>query len=304
MSKKPLIGLDKLYYALLNSDTTAGVSYQTPVALKGAMSVAYNPNSEISTLFADDGAFDTAESMGEIELEVGVADISQEDYAALQGHTISGGVMEELVTDQPVDCAFGFRAKRSNGSYSYFWFLKGKFSKPKTDHETKGDKLSWQTPVMTWKGVARVYDSRFKYSTRDDADDYTAATGTGWFSAVYGATADTTAPGFTGSNPSAGLTTCVQTVYNSSVITLLFNESLLTSTLTMANFIVSMRTAGTTLSATFTQTTSGDTAIVTMTLSAQLTAVATYDIIIGTGVKDLAGNSLSAAKTLYFTMSA
>ena len=304
MSKKILIGLSNFYYSLLNSDTTAGISYQTPVALKGALSVAYNPNSEVSTLFADDGPYDTAESIGEIELEVGVADISQEDYAALMGHTITGGVMEELSTDQPVDCAFGFKAKRSNGSYSYFWFLKGKFSKPEIEHETKGDKLSWQTPKMMWKGVARVYDSRFKYSTRDDADDYTAATGTGWFSAVYGATADTTNPTLTGSNPTAGLTTCTQTVYSSSVITLLFSEMLLTSTLTMNNIIVSMRTAGTTLSATFTQTTSGETAIVTLTLSAQLTAVATYDVIIGKGVKDLRGNSLSAAQTLFFTMSA
>jgi phi13 family phage major tail protein len=304
MSKKILIGLDRFYYSLLNYDTSAGVSYQTPVALKGAVTVAYNPNSTVSTLFADDGAYDTAESMGEIELDVTIADMSQEDYAALEGHTITGGVMSELVTDQPVDCAFGFRAKRSNGGFSYYWFLKGKFNKPSEDHQTKGDKLSWQTPKMMWKGVARIYDSRFKYSTRDDATDYTAATGTAWFGSVYGTTADSTNPTLTGSNPSAGLTTCVQTVYNSSVITLLFSEMLLTSTLTMDNIIVSMRTAGTTLSATFTQTTSGDTAIVTLTLSAQLTAVATYDIVIGKGVKDLAGNGLSAAQTLYFTMSA
>jgi len=304
MAKKILIGLSDFYYALLNYDTSAGVSYQTPTALKGAMTVAYNPNSEISTLFADDGPYDTAESMGEIELEVGIADISQEDYAALEGHTITGGVMAEDTADQPVDCAFGFKAKRSNTGYSYFWFLKGKFNKPSTDHETKGDKLSWQAPKFTWKGVARVYDGLFKYSTRDDADDYTAATGTAWFSSVYGTTADATPPTLTGSNPSAGLTTCAQTVYGSSIITLLFSEPLLTSTLTMNNIVVSMRTAQTTLSGTFTYATSGGTAIVTMTVSAQLTAVATYDVIIGKGIKDLAGNSMSAAATLYFTMSA
>jgi phi13 family phage major tail protein len=303
MAKKILIGLDKFNYSLLNSDTSASVSYQAPVALKGAITVAYNPNSEISTLFADDGPYDTAESIGEIELEVGIADISQEDYAALMGHTVTGGVMAELSTDQPVDCAFGFRAKRSNGGYSYFWFLKGKFSKPSMDHETKGDKLAWQTPKFTWKGVARIYDSRYKYSTRDDADDYTAATGTAWFSSVYGTTVDSAPPTLTGSNPSAGLTTCAQTVYNSSLITLLFSEPLLTSTLTMNNIIVSMRTAGVTLSGTFTYSTADDTALVTYILSAQLTAVATYDVVIGKGVKDLAGNSLSAAQTLYFTMS-
>ena len=304
MSKKVLIGLDNFYYAILNSDTTAGVSYQTPTSLKGALTVSYNPNSEVATLFADDGPYDTAETIGEIELEVGVADVSQENYAELLGHTVTGGVMAEDATDQPIDVAFGFRAKRSNGGYSYYWFLKGKFSKPSVDHETKGDKISWQTPTMNGKFVARVYDGLYKYSTRDDATDYTAGVGTAWFTTVYGTTADTTAPTLTGSNPSAGMTTCTQTVYNSSLITLLFSEPLLTSTLTMDNIMVSVRTAAGTLSGTFTYSTSGDTAIVSFILSAQLTAVATYDVIVGKGVRDLAGNKLSAAATLFFTMSA
>jgi len=105
MAKKVLIGLDRFFYALLNSDTTAGVSYQAPVSLKGALTVSYNPNSEVATLFADDGPYDTAESIGEIELNVGIADISQEDMATLMGHTITGGVMNELSTDQPPDVA-------------------------------------------------------------------------------------------------------------------------------------------------------------------------------------------------------
>lgn len=306
MAKKVLIGLDKFYYSVLNSDTTAGVSYQTPVALKGAISVAYNPNSEVATLFADDGPYDTAESMGEIELEVGIADISQEDYAALMGHTIVAGVMKELSSDQPVDCAFGFRAKRSNGGYSYFWFLKGKFNKPKTEHKTKEDKLSWQTPKMTWKGVARVYDGIYKYSTRDDADDYTATVGTNWFACVYGGTADSTPPVFQGSLPSAQTTTCTQTVY-SQVITLRFNDILLTSTLTMGtNILVSQYTSGRTLTCGSTgivQTTADGTATITIDLSGQLTAVASYCVTL-TGLSDAYGNVISQNQTFMFTFSA
>ncbi len=297
MAKKILIGLDRFYYSLLNSDTTASVSYQAPVALKGAITVAYNPNSEVATLFADDGAYDTAESMGEIELEVGIADISQEDYAALMGHTITGGVMSELVTDQPVDCAFGFRAKRSNGGYSYYWFLKGKFNKPSMDHETKGDKLAWQTPKMTWKGVARVYDSRYKYSTRDDADNYTAAVGTAWFSSVYGTTADTTAPTYASSIPSAGGTSAPQTT----TIAVTLSENILSSTVTAANFMVICPTASTTISGALTFSGSNT---ITFTQSAGLTASTSYSVILGKGIKDEAGNSMSAAYTFRFTTSA
>lgn len=298
MAKKVLIGLDKFYYALLNSDTTASVSYQTPVALKGAMTVAYNPNSEVATLFADDGPYDTAETIGEIELEVGIADISQEDYAAIMGHTVTGGVLNELATDQPADVAFGFRAKRSNGGYSYFWFLKGKFSKPSMDHETKGDSIAWQTPAMMGKFAQRIYDGRYKSSTRDDATDYTAAIGTTWFNSVYGTTADSTAPTYSSSIPSANSTSATQTTN----ITITFSEAILSSTVTAGNFIIIQATAATTVSASISLSTGQET--VTLTISAILTASTSYNVILGTGIKDYAGNSLSAPVTFRFTTTA
>jgi len=295
MSRKILIGLDQFYYALLTSDTTAGVTYQTPVPLRGAIKVSYNPNSNVETLFADDGAYDTAETMGQIDLDVDMADISQEDYAALEGHTIAGGVLNELTTDQPVDCAFGFRAKRSNGGYSYYWFLKGKFNKPKTDFQTKADKINWQTPTMSWKGVARIYDGRFKSSIRDDAVDYTATIGTAWFTTVYGTAADITPPTLASSIPSADSTSATQTTN----ITLTFSEPILSSTITAANIMLICPTAAATISGVLTVT-SG---IVTMTISAILTASTSYNIILGTGLKDYSGNSLSAVETFKFTTS-
>lgn len=296
MAKKVLIGLDNFYYAILNSDTTAGISYQTPVALKGALTVAYNPNSEVATLFADDGPYDTAETIGEIELEVGIADISQEDYAAIMGHTITGGVMAENSTDQPIDIAFGFRAKRSNTGYGYYWFLKGKFNKPSMDHETKGDTINWQTPTMTGKFTTRVYDGLYKYSTRDDATDYTAAIGSAWFSSVYGTTADTTAPTYSSSIPSASSTSATQTTN----ITITFSEPILSSTVTAANFMLLQVSSAATVSASLSISSS----TVTMTISSILTASTSYSVVMGTGIKDEAGNSLSAPITFEFTTSA
>lgn len=296
MPKKVLIGLDKFHYAVLNSDTTAGVSYQVPVALKGALTVSYNPNSEVATLFADDGPYDTAETIGELQLDVGIADVSQEDFAVLMGHTIAGGVMTELATDQPIDVAFGFRAKRSNSGYSYYWFNKGKFSKPSMDHETKGGSIGWQTPTMNGKFVARVYDGKYKSSTRDDATDYTAAIGAAWFSSVYGTTADATAPTYASSVPSANATSATQTTN----ITVTFSEPILSSTVTASNFTILQATAGITVSAALTVSSS----IVTMTISAILTASTSYNVILGTGIKDYAGNSLSGIATFRFTTSA
>jgi len=296
MAKKPLIGVDRLYYAILNSDTTASVSYQTPVFLQGAISVSYNPNSEVATLFADDGPFATEETIGEIELEIGIADISQEIYAILLGHTITAGVMEESNADQPIEVAIGFRAKRTGGIYSYFWFYKGKFSKPTMDHETKGDSISYQTPTMMWKGVIRDYDAKFKASTRSDADNYSAATGSTWFDAVYGITADTTAPTFSSSVPTAGSTSSTQT----SDITITFSEPILASTITADNLVIIQGTSSTTIDI---DSFAVSSATITLTQST-FTASTTYDAIITTGVKDEAGNNMSGAYTFRFTTSA
>lgn len=294
MAKKVLIGLDKFYYSLLTTDTTAELTYQTPVALKGAVSVAINTNSEVATLFADDGPYDTAETIGEIEVDVTIADISQEDYAALMGHTITAGVMIESATDQPVDTAFGFRAKRSNGGYSYVWLYKGKFSKPEMSHETKGDSINFQTPTFKGKFVQTVYNGRYKQSTRTDATDYTTAIATAWFDAVYGVTAETTAPTFSSSTPTAG-----GTIAGTSNLTVTFSEPILSSTAIAANFTLILATASTTVAITSVSVSS---ATVTLGHDA-MTAGSTYNLIIGTGIKDEVGNAMTGTYTVRFTAS-
>jgi phi13 family phage major tail protein len=294
---KILTGLDKFYYALMNYDTTAGMSYQTPVALKGAITVGIAENSEISILDADDGPYDSEESSGPTELDIGIADMSQEDEAAIMGHTITGGVMSEAEADRPVDIAFGFRAKRSNGGYSYYWFLKGKLAKADMNHETKSSPIKWQTPVFKAKFLPRVYDARRKYRARDDATDYTAAIGTAWFSSVYGTTADTTAPTFLSSVPSASMTSAAQTTN----LTITFSEAILSSTVTAANFSIICATGSQTIPiATF----AVSSATVTLTQASLMTASTTYNVVIGMGVKDEAGNGLSATHTYKFTTSA
>lgn len=292
---KILIGLDNFYYSLLSTDTTAGVTYQAPVALKGAVSVSVNMNSEVTTIFADDGPFDTAESMGQIELDITIVDCSQEDYAALMGHTIVAGVLNESVSDQPPDLAFGFRALRSNSAYSYIWLLKGKFSKPEIKHETKSDKLVFQTLMFKAKFTQRVYDRLYKKSTRTDATDYTAAIGSAWFSSVYGTTAETTAPTFSSSAPTAGSTTASRSA--GSTLTVTFSEPILSSTVIAANFTLSAPTAGTTVEFTSLSVVSST---VTLVLPA-LTATLTYNLTIGRGIKDLVGNAITSTYTVRFT---
>ena len=165
------IGLRDIYYAKLLTDPVGGTAtYDAPKRLAGAISANINPNSSSSTLFADDGPADTAATLGEISLELNVADIPLETQAELLGHTVESGVLKKK----------GFRTLKSNGSYRYYWLNKGKFATPEEDLKTKGDSIEFTTPTISGSFVKR--DSDDEWQRQADADDTASATAiTKWF---------------------------------------------------------------------------------------------------------------------------
>ena len=44
--------------------------------------------------------------------------------------------------------AVGFRAKKANGNYRYFWLYRVKFGIPATNLATKGDSITFSTPTI------------------------------------------------------------------------------------------------------------------------------------------------------------
>lgn len=42
----------------------------------------------------------------------------------------------------------GFRAKKANGKYRYFWLYRVKFGVPSTSLSTKGDSITFSTPSI------------------------------------------------------------------------------------------------------------------------------------------------------------
>ena len=175
------IGLRDIYYAKLLTDPVGGTAtYEAPKRLAGAISANINPNSSSATLFADDGPADTAATLGEISLELNVADIPLETQAELLGHTVEGGVLKKKGGDVPPWVAVGFRTLKSNGSYRYYWLNKGKFATPEEDLKTKGDSIEFTTPTISGSFVKR--DSDDEWQRQADADDSESATAiTNWF---------------------------------------------------------------------------------------------------------------------------
>lgn len=186
----PTIGLRDVYYALLTTDPIVAPltpTYAPSVKMAGAISAKVNPNTSSSTLFADDGPSDVAATMGEISLELNLADLALPVQGVLLGHSINAdGILIKKGTDIPPWVAIGFKTLKSNGSYRYMWLAKGKFSIPEEDYETKGDSISFKTPTIKGSFVKRDCDDEWERTIDEDDEGFKADYSVGWFtSPIY-----------------------------------------------------------------------------------------------------------------------
>ena len=100
MSKGVLIGVRNLHYAVLKTDDSTGVTYETPVSIAGVKTIDVKPSSGVNTLYGDDAPFDIASYLGDIEVTIETAQVSVKDLGTLLGHTVEKGVMEYKSTDE------------------------------------------------------------------------------------------------------------------------------------------------------------------------------------------------------------
>lgn len=180
------IGLKNLHVAKLTKDDKTGVTYGAPQRLALAIEAKITPQVTSETLYADDKAAEVAESLGEIEVELGIDDLSSEMYALLLGKTAnSDGVIEDKSTDTAPYVALGFSMPLSKGGEKLVWLYKGKFQLPEDQAKTKGDKVEFQTPTIKAKFVPREYDDKWRASVVTTDTGVDQAVIQNWFSAVY-----------------------------------------------------------------------------------------------------------------------
>ena len=143
------IGLDMLHYAKITEDENGNESYGTPQKLAKAMSADLSVELAEATLYADDGAAEIVKEFKSGTLSLGVDDIGATVASDLTGATIDkNGVVISTGEDGGDPVAIGFRAKKSNGKYKYFWLYKVKFGIPATALATKGDSITFSTPTI------------------------------------------------------------------------------------------------------------------------------------------------------------
>ncbi|MNG96004.1 hypothetical protein D3C79_550550 [compost metagenome] len=290
------IGVSNFVYALLLDDPTEGVAtYGATTRVPGIISANVNPNSSNATLFAENGPYETASTIGEIGLELNVADLTFEHQAELFGHSIVNGVLIRKSSDQPPWVAVGYKTLKSNGRSRYTWLAKGKFALPEQANETKGDSINFQTQTASGSFVKRECDDEWERHLDEDSVDYSPSQGTNWFTNPYGTGAvDNIAPSVA-VVPAAAATAVAVTAS----VVWTFDKEILNSTATVDNFSLIKASDGSPVAGTL--TISASKKIVTFKPTANLSAATQYTSIVTSNVKGVNGIKLVAAKVAGFT---
>lgn len=185
------IGLDKLYYAKITEDENGNETYGNPVSLAKAISAELSVELAEATLYADDGASEVIKEFQSGTLALGVDDIGNTAAGDLTGATIDDNkVLISTSEDGGDPVAVGFRAKKANGKYRYFWLYRVKFGIPATNLATKGESITFSTPTIEGTVLRRnKIDGQGKHPWKAEANEGDAGvldtTINSWFSEVY-----------------------------------------------------------------------------------------------------------------------
>ncbi|MDH6363099.1 phi13 family phage major tail protein [Enterococcus sp. PF1-24] len=185
------IGLDKLYYAPITEGENEEETYGTPVQLAKAISAELSVELAEATLYADDGASEIIKEFKSGTLSLGVDDIGTATAAALTGVSVdNNNVVISASEDGGSPVAVGFRARKSNGKYRYYWLYRVKFGVPATNLATKGDSITFSTPTIEGTVLRRNKpDTSGKHPWKAEVTEgdtgVTPSVISSWYTAVY-----------------------------------------------------------------------------------------------------------------------
>ena len=185
------IGLDMLHFAKITEDDDGNETYGTPEKLAKAISADLSVELVEAILYADDGIAEIVKEFGNGTLSLGIDDIGSAVASTLTGATIdSNGVVISASEDGGEPVAIGFRAKKANGKYKYFWLYKVKFGIPATNLATKGESITFSTPTIEGTIMRRnKLDGRNKHPWKAEVTEgdtsVSAETITNWYKSVY-----------------------------------------------------------------------------------------------------------------------
>lgn len=190
---KSNVGLRDVYYALVTQDDANAYAAGTPASLAPVINASIAPASNTKTQYADDGPFDTMSAEGETKIEMELTQIPLQIRAIILGKVYdaaTGRLFDNGGT--PPEIALSFRSLKSNGSYHYVQYLKGRFTPPSKELATKTDTPEPKGTKITFTAIKTLYqwdllgdDSLVDGAKGVEGDeDIAGFSGATWFNAV------------------------------------------------------------------------------------------------------------------------
>ena len=181
------VGLDNVYYAVIQSDDESGTTYDTPKKLAPAINLTRTPSYNRANLRADNGVIATAGSKGPTSVSVEVSELSSEARADILGQEVNDdGVIVSNKDDRPADVALMARAEKANGEHRYIVLYKVQFNPPEESIETKQETPTFSTPTLSGEAIPRLSDgAEDAFADTDDENVTDKTIFDNWFDSVY-----------------------------------------------------------------------------------------------------------------------
>jgi len=144
---KVTFGLDKVHIAFLTDDITP--TWDTPVAIPGAVRFSPEPQGEESTFYADNGPYFTYTSNNGYTAELEMANIPDDILAEMLGWEIdANGMLVETTDGMPKEFALlgQILGDKKNRRFVYY---RCKASRPTAEHNTRGESVEPTTQTLS-----------------------------------------------------------------------------------------------------------------------------------------------------------
>lgn len=182
MANKIKYGVSKVYYAKATDDGTGTLTYATPVAIPGAVSLSLDQQGEVSNFYADNIIYWTGNANNGYQGDLEIALIPESFRTDILGETLdANGSYVERSSDKQAEFAllFQFEGDESATRHALYRCVA---NRPSVAGTTKEESIEPQTETVTITAMPRISDevvkARCPYTASTSSSYYT------WFSAV------------------------------------------------------------------------------------------------------------------------
>lgn len=148
-------GLAEVFAAEVITDDDAVYLAGEPFHVIPAGQMTRDTERESTLIWFDDSVYDEAGTEGATNVQISGASIREPGIARLLGKDIDSTTGAVLDSGDYVNKYYALcgRTKNNDGTYTYFWFLKGTFSVESQEDETENDTTDWKGTTITYKAM-------------------------------------------------------------------------------------------------------------------------------------------------------